>query len=115
MPMTRNHSFPPLLSLAQLDDAVETLSSAFFQDPVWQFIYPDGRKRQRGLKDFFRAFLALRITQHKAYGIGAPPVGVAVWDIPGLQRVSLSLLVLLLFVKLAFSPFPLPVSRRSRS
>jgi ribosomal protein S18 acetylase RimI-like enzyme len=102
-----NHKIPPLLPRAQLPDAVITLSTAFADDPLWLHIYPERQKRQRALAGFFRSVLALSINQQKAYGIGSPPAGVAVWDLPGQPRVALSPLVLVPFLRLTLSPFAL--------
>ena len=107
MHMMPNTEMPPLLSIAQLQDAVKTLSTAFEDDPLWLYIYPERQKRQRALACFFRSVLALSINQHKAYGIGSPPAGVAVWYFPSQPRVALSPSVLVPFLLLALSPFAL--------
>jgi ribosomal protein S18 acetylase RimI-like enzyme len=98
---------PPALSNAELLDAVITLSTAFEDDPLWLYIYPDRQERQQALSGFFRSVLALSIRQQKAYGIGSPPTGVAVWDFPGQPRSPLSVAAFAPLLRLAFSPFAL--------
>jgi ribosomal protein S18 acetylase RimI-like enzyme len=112
--MMPGSEMPPLLSRAQLPDAVITMSTAFADDPLWLYLYPERQQRQRALEGFFRSVLALSINQGKTYGFGISPAGVAVWDFPGQPRVSLSPAAFAPFFRLALSPFALAAFRVRR-
>jgi ribosomal protein S18 acetylase RimI-like enzyme len=93
-----------LLAPAECPDAAETLARAFQRDPLWQLVYSNERQRQQALAVFFRAVVNLAIRQQRAYGLGSPLAGVAVWEIPG-HTPALSPLDFAPFLRLAFSPF----------
>ena len=97
---------PRLLAMAESSAAAETLALAFLHDPLWQFIYPNERQRQQMLAVFFRAVVHLAIRQQRAFGVGSPLAGVAVWEIAG-QKPASSLLDFVPFLRLVFSSFAL--------
>jgi ribosomal protein S18 acetylase RimI-like enzyme len=73
---------PPLprrLGLDDLDDAVEIMTQAFFDDPLWTYLIQDKRRRRKLLPEFFRRFLRRGIESEEVYGAGRPLQGVAVW------------------------------------
>ena len=43
--MMLNDEMPPLLSMEQLQEGVRTLSTAFEDDPLWLYTYPERQKR----------------------------------------------------------------------
>jgi len=65
--------------MGDLDAAVEVMTQAFYDYPLWTHLVPDEQRRSRLLPAFFRTFLRLAIESGEAYGIGKPPQGVAVW------------------------------------
>lgn len=94
-----------------LTGAVDTMSTAFHTDPLWQYLYPDEKIRQETLRKFFRAILALSIDSQQAYGVGASPAGVAVWSIPGRSRHFPAFSTILWLLRLALSSFALAAYR----
>jgi ribosomal protein S18 acetylase RimI-like enzyme len=94
-----------VLSMENLDGATETMSRAFRDDPLWRYVFPNTEERQKAQARFFHAILTLSISKQQSYGIGTPPVGVAVWNFPGQPRVPLSFTAIVRLGQLAFSPF----------
>lgn len=94
-----------LLSPDRLHNATETMSKAFHEDPLWQYIFPDEQRRQRVLVHFFKALLTLGISKQQTYGIGTLPAGVATWSIPNQPQSLPSLAAITRFLRLAFSQF----------
>ena len=62
-----------------LVDAVDIMTQAFFDDPLWRHLLHDERKRRRMLPEFFRKFLQRGIECGEVYGAGRPLQGVAIW------------------------------------
>jgi ribosomal protein S18 acetylase RimI-like enzyme len=102
MPLINNEIRP--LGLVERSAAAETLARAFQRDPLWQLLYPNEGQRQSALAVFFRAGVNLAIRQQRAYGVGSPLTGVAVWESPGYTQ-ALSPLDFAPFMRLLFSPF----------
>jgi GNAT superfamily N-acetyltransferase len=100
-----------LLSKDSLTGAANTMSTAFHNDPLWQYLYPDEKIRQQTLRKFFRAILALSIDSQQAYGVGALPAGVAVWNIPGQSKPFPSFPTILQLLLLVLSSFALAAYR----
>jgi N-acetylglutamate synthase-like GNAT family acetyltransferase len=113
-PVNSNELIATLLSRDMISSATETMSKAFHGDPLWQYLYPNEQKRQRALATFFKAVLTLSINSQQAYGIGSPPVGVAVWNFPGQNKVFPSVTALARLLRLAISSFAI-VAYNSRN
>ena len=96
-----------LLSKASLAGAAATMSKAFHQDPLWQYLYPDEQIRQRILLRFFTAILTLSMDSRQTYGVGALPAGVAVWDFPGQKKGLPSFMASVRLLRLVLSSFSL--------
>jgi GNAT superfamily N-acetyltransferase len=103
--MESNEKIATLLSQEALNSAAETLCSAFRNDPLWQYLYPNELKRQRALAHFFKPILTLSISARQTYGVGTPPVGIAVWNLPGQDQGSPSVIALARLFRLAISSF----------
>jgi len=95
---------PRLLTLDDLDRAVQVQSAAFQDDPLWQYLDPDAQTRRRRLHKFFRPFFKFSIRNQQAYGAGDGLEGVAVWSLP-VQPVKWSAVLLAGFPRLVFDPF----------
>jgi GNAT superfamily N-acetyltransferase len=76
-----------------VDAVAATLALAFEDDPVMEFLLPDGASRARRLTRFFQAGLS---AQHVAFGAcftDAERAGAAVWDPPGRWHTTTAQLV----------------------
>ncbi len=73
----------PNLQTAQLDEAVQMLARAFFDDPMVMYVVPDEDRRRRSLPWFFR--LAARYGQAYGETFTTPDKvdGAAIWLPPG--------------------------------
>jgi GNAT superfamily N-acetyltransferase len=104
----------PNLQPAQLDDAVQMLARAFFDDPMVMYVMPDEEKRRRSLPWFFR--LATRYGQ--AYGeVFTTPDkvdGTAIWLPPG-NTIASTLRMIRLGLLAAPFKFGLPAFMRFMS
>jgi hypothetical protein len=68
--------------LAELEAATEVQSAAFQDDPLWLFLFPEVERRKRLLRKTFRRVLRWGILNGRAYAVGEPPQGVALWSAP---------------------------------
>lgn len=103
--MQQEVKLPRLLSLADLEQAIEVQATAFQNDPLWQYLVPDTEKRTKLLFKFFRVLISSGILAGQAYGVGEPLEGFAVWSIPNQKGLSLIGFIKAGFLKLLFSPF----------
>jgi ribosomal protein S18 acetylase RimI-like enzyme len=71
------------LEPGDLDEAVAVLVAAFATDPLVVALFPDPGVRARATPVLFRAILASDVRLGRAWGVGAPLAGVAVWHLPG--------------------------------
>jgi ribosomal protein S18 acetylase RimI-like enzyme len=99
------------LSIVDLDSAIEITSRAFHSDPLWQYLVPDDKKRERLLPRFFKVFLTFGIRSRQAYGVSSPLEGVGVWCLPGQDNHAFRGLVKAGFLKLLVSPLLMPIMR----
>jgi ribosomal protein S18 acetylase RimI-like enzyme len=98
---------PQTLTLSDLPRATEVMSSAFRDDPLWVYLFPEVEQRQRILPKFFRVVLTLGISSGQAYGVGSPLEGVAVWGAPDSKSTfNLPLLLQNGLPQLVLSRFP---------
>jgi ribosomal protein S18 acetylase RimI-like enzyme len=70
------------ISPDRLDDAVEIMSAAFRDNPLWVYIIPDEDRRERDLPRFFRVLIKSQLTSRQLYGVNDPLEGIAVWKLP---------------------------------
>lgn len=104
--MTTESVLPRLLTVLDLDRAVEIQSHAFQSDPLWIYLVPDATGRKRILPHFFKALLTYSIRNHQTYGISDPLQGIAVWSDPVQKRKTSALIGAGPgFLQLIFSPY----------
>ena len=97
-----------LLSIDDLERAILVQSSAFNNDPFWQYLIPNPEKRTKMLPQFFSVFLKVNIHNGTAYGISTPIEGVAVWSAPNQKSIDLSGFIGSDLVKLSLGGFLFP-------
>ncbi|MCY6371312.1 GNAT family N-acetyltransferase [Clostridium ganghwense] len=68
-----------LLTKAHIKPAVETLTKAFENDPVYSYLIPDEEERKRILPHLFQFRMCYGITYGEAYAISPDVEGLAVW------------------------------------
>jgi ribosomal protein S18 acetylase RimI-like enzyme len=83
-------------------------SSAFQNDPLWQYLIPNPEKRANMLPKFFRVFLKASIRCGQAYGISDPVEGVAIWCAPNQRRFEFSGVFIASLPRLVFGGFLFP-------
>jgi hypothetical protein len=66
-----------VLELSELDQAVEVISRAFFNDPLVSYMLPTRRTRLNTLRKFFHLYATIYIGNGRGYGVGEPVRGVA--------------------------------------
>ena len=107
MIVTGNKQFR-LVSIVDLKRAVLVQSSAFNNDPFWQYLIPNLEKRTKMLPRFFNVFLKVNINNETVYGISTPIEGVAVWSAPNQKRINLSGFIGSEILKLSLDGFLFP-------
>jgi len=70
------------LELSDLEVATNIQSEAFFNDPLWVYLYPDENQRRWFLYRAFRSFFRIGLSTGQVYGVGDPIQGIAVWETP---------------------------------
>lgn len=95
-----------VLTPADLERAAEIQAQAFHDDPLWAYILPNVRQRERELIRTFRVFLGASIRRGQTYGVGEPLAGIAVWSAPN-EGEGFGALVGAGFLRLLVSPFVL--------
>jgi ribosomal protein S18 acetylase RimI-like enzyme len=70
------------LDAAQVDEAADLLTRAFFASPIWPWLVPDETQRRAAMAWFMSASVRYGMLGGEAYGAGAPLRGVAIWDRP---------------------------------
>ena len=103
-------SQPPehrLLTLSDVEEAAQVISQAFVDDPLISFILPFRATRIKTLLKFFRAYGEISIKNKRGYGVGEPLQGVAYWEFPGQESMSVSVKSLGKFLPLLFTMYPI--------
>jgi GNAT superfamily N-acetyltransferase len=103
-----------LLVKADLERAVWVQSSAFQNDPLWRYLFPNPAKRAGKLLDFFKVFLKIYIRKHAAFGVGDPIQGVAVWSMPNQSGIDYGEFIGFDLLRLVFKGFLFPFIRALR-
>jgi ribosomal protein S18 acetylase RimI-like enzyme len=96
-----------LLTLADVDLAANVISQAFVDDPLCAFMLPFRRTRIKTLYKFFRAYSEVSIKNNRGYGSGEPLQGVAFWQFPEHESLSISLKSIGKFLPLLFTMYPI--------
>jgi GNAT superfamily N-acetyltransferase len=71
-----------------IDAIAVSLSRAFMDDPVWEYLLPDSTSREWRLKRYFSTAMRLQHLPHSTSYTDAARVGAALWDPPGHWRVT---------------------------
>ena len=95
-----------LLRPADVERATAVLSQAFAEDPLCAFMLPSARTRVRTLATFFRAYCTVGVKNGRGYGTGDPLQGIAFWQFPVQERMSISITSLALFIPLLLTSYP---------
>jgi ribosomal protein S18 acetylase RimI-like enzyme len=77
------------LTTADVDEAADVLTRAFFDYPMLTWTMPDEARRRIALPIFLRASVRWGLLMNNVYGLGDPLRGVAVWAPPGKASVDL--------------------------
>ena len=104
MPQSTEHR---LLTLSDVEEAAEVLSQAFVDDPLVSFILPNRFTRIKTLLKFFRVYGEISIKNKRGYGVSEPLQGVAYWQFPGQESISVSVRSLGKFLPLLFTMYPI--------
>jgi ribosomal protein S18 acetylase RimI-like enzyme len=96
-----------LLTLGDIEPAANVISQAFVDDPLCAFMLPFRRTRIKTLYKFFRLYGEVNIKNKRGYGVGDPLQGVAYWQFPDQQSLSISLTSLSKFIPLLFTFYPI--------
>lgn len=100
-----------LLTLSDVAEATEVISQSFMEDPLCAFMLPRQESRLDTLRIFFTLMSELAIRNRCVLGVGQPLQGVAFWESPGQESLSISLKSLGKFLPLLFSPYPIGYMR----
>ena len=96
-----------LLTLSDVEEAAHVISQAFVDDPLTSFMLPFRATRVKTLLKFFRVYGEISIKNGRGYGVGEPLQGVAYWEFPGQESMSVSVKSLGKFLPLFFTPYPI--------
>ena len=95
------------LTISDVEQAAQVISQAFVDDPLFSYMLPRRRTRSKTLYKFFRAYGEINIKNNRGYGAGEPLQGVAFWNSPQQDNVSISVKSLALFLPLLFTFYPI--------
>jgi len=96
-----------LLTLSDVEQAADVLSQAFVDDPLCAFMLPFRLTRPKTLMTFFRVYGEVSIKNKRGFGVGDPLHGVAYWQFPDQESLSISLNAIGTFIPLLFSFYPI--------
>jgi GNAT superfamily N-acetyltransferase len=96
-----------ILNLSDVDAAAQVVSQAFVDDPLTSFMFPTKSTRLKTLHTFSRIYGDINIRNGRGYGVGEPLQGVAFWNFPTQEDVSMSINSLGKFLPLLFSMYPI--------
>jgi ribosomal protein S18 acetylase RimI-like enzyme len=112
--MNEAANFIRLLARSDTERAVGVMSSAFRNDPLWQYLVPDDGRRAILLKKFFSVMLGLAISNNQAYGISEPLNGISIGSAPTQNKTKLPITTVVDAAKLLFIPFLISFFRSLR-
>jgi ribosomal protein S18 acetylase RimI-like enzyme len=96
-----------LLTLSDVEQAADVIAQAFVDDPLLAFMLPFKRTRVGTLRKFFRPYGEVNIKNQRGYGVGEPLKGVAYWQSPSQDNVSISIKSLSKFLPLLLTFYPI--------
>src|SRR5215211_4545294 len=103
-----------LLTLSDVGQAADVISQAFIDDPLCTFMLPFRGARVKTLYKFFRAYGEVNIKNNRGYGSGEPLQGVAYWNFPNQDDLSISIKSLTIFLPLLFTIYPVGYFRAKK-
>lgn len=71
-----------------IDAIAASLSRAFVDDPVWEYLLPDAASRPKRLVRYFVTAMRLQHVPHSSSYTNTARAGAALWDPPGHWRMS---------------------------
>jgi GNAT superfamily N-acetyltransferase len=95
-----------MLTLADVEHAADIIAQAFINDPMVAFILPVKSARYHTLRKFFRIYGEMNILNRRGYGTGEPLKGVAYWQAPGQESLSISIKAVGRLLPLIFTAYP---------
>lgn len=99
------------LTFADIEPAADIIAQAFMNDPLTSFILPVKSTRYYTLKTFFRIYGEINIRNGRGYGAGDPLKGVAYWQPPGQDSLSISIKAASRLLPLIFTSYPFGILR----
>ena len=93
------------LTTNDVEAAAIIFSEAYFSDPLISFVLPNSRTRKRTVKKIFRVIGELSIKNHRVFGVGGPLQGVAYWQQPDQENLSISVKSIGKFIPLLFTSY----------
>lgn len=102
--MNTEITLPKILLPTDLEQAVRVQARAFRDDPLWVYVLPDVKQREKLMPTFFKVFFKAWISNQQAFGVSQPLEGVAVWSKPDQKELDFFKLLNAGFPKLLFSP-----------
>jgi GNAT superfamily N-acetyltransferase len=99
------------LTLADVEPAARVIAQAFVEDPLCRYMLPFRFTRVRTLVKFFRAYGQVAIAHGRGYGCGEPLQGVAYWNTPDDESISVKVTEIGVFIPLLFTLYPLGLYR----
>lgn len=97
---------PRLLTLTDVEEAAQVLAQAFAEDPLVSFMLPIKATRVKTMVKFFRVYGEISIRNRRGYGVGEPLQGVAYWQFPEQDSLSISIKSLGKFLPLLLTMYP---------
>ena len=94
------------LTLADVEPAADVIAQAFMNDPLTSFILPVKSARYHTLKTFFSIYGEINVLNGRGYGAGDPLQGVAYWQAPGQESLSISIKAVGKLLPLIFTAYP---------
>lgn len=99
------------LTLEDVKPAARVIAQAFAEDPLCRYMLPFRLTRVRTLYKFFRAYGQVAIAHGRGYGCGEPLQGVAYWNKPDDESISVKVTEIGIFVPLLFTLYPIGLYR----
>jgi len=95
------------LTITDIEPAAQVIAQAFMNDPLISFILPIKSTRYKTLLKFFRVYGEINIKNDRGFGMGEPLQGIAYWQSPKQNSLSISVKALGKFLPLLFTLYPI--------
>ena len=70
------------ISIEEFNRVIDILAKAFHKDPLWLYLMPNEKKREKYTRKFFKAMVFLQYNKAEYYGVSDPIKGIALWQFP---------------------------------